>query len=154
MAATAQRIISRLAKKPRRAHSRPRANTRSITLPTLVHACPRRHERDAPSVPPGAEASGAQADLPASVLVRPREASAFDVHHQVFLHGGVWNHSCFHVPFCQIYSSRCLSYGQTAQKRIASVICYLRVYRVGQADTSAKQHIDGTYLEATGNASC
>ena len=33
------------------------------------------------------------------------------------------------------------------------MICYLRVYRVGHAGTSAKQRIDVTYLEATGNAS-
>src|SRR5258708_9719497 len=64
----------------RRAHARPRATTRSITPPTLLHACPERHEGDAPSVQPGAEASGAQADLPASILVPPREASAFHVH--------------------------------------------------------------------------
>src|SRR5260221_5642260 len=64
----------------RRAHARPRATTRSITPPTLLHACPERHEGDTPSVQPGAEASGAQADLPASVLAPPREASAFDVH--------------------------------------------------------------------------
>src|SRR5260370_16878363 len=64
----------------RRAHARPRATTRSITPPTLLHACPERHEGDTPSVQPGAEASGAQADLPASVLAPPREASAFHVH--------------------------------------------------------------------------
>lgn len=33
------------------------------------------------------------------------------------------------------------------------MICYVRVYLVGQADTSAKQRIDATYLEARGNAS-
>ena len=44
-----------------------------------------RHEGDVPSVQPGAEASGAQADLPASFLVLPRPAVAEDVHAPVVL---------------------------------------------------------------------
>ncbi len=66
--------------------------------------------------------------------------------HQLFLKVDVWNHSSFHVPFCQIHFSRHLSYRKIVQRRTASVISYVRVYGVGYADTSAKQRICVTYL--------
>src|SRR6266699_5409457 len=89
----------------RRANSRLIANNRSITPPTLMHACPERHEVDAQTSnqvpkPPVPRQTYQHPFL--FRLARPR-LSTFT--HQLFLHGGVWNHSCFHVPFLTVFCS-------------------------------------------------
>ncbi len=93
----------------RRVNSHPIAFNRSINPPTLLHACPKRHEvydQTSNQVP--------KPPVPRQTYQHPflfRLALPLlkMFTHQLFSNVGVWNHSSFHGPFCQTPSFRHLS---------------------------------------------
>ncbi len=133
--------------------SRTIANDRSITLLKLLHACPEGDEERAQASNQVTKSPVPRQTCQHPFLLRLALPFSKTFTHQVFLKGDVWNHACFLVPFCQTPSSRRLSSRKTSRSRTASVICYVRVYCSGQADTSAKQRIVVPISRVTGNGS-